>query len=375
MKTKHLIMAMAALAMAGCSQNEITEQNPDANPAIGFNVYTGTQTRGAEATTPTLQNDGFGILAYATGATAWAGSTETPNFMYNQEVTHSGSWSYTPVKYWPKNTTDKITFFGYAPYESAPDAGTDKGIVLSGNTDQSNPTITFTVKDAASDMIDLVTDESKKDQTSATASGTVAFNFKHILSRVKLVAKMNSALVTDYNIVIKSAKILGSTNHPATKFYKTAKYTTDLSAGTAGTWATGTATFTSDYDLAGVLNTGAVTIKDYSVTNGIKISSSDATNDIPLFKTDNYLFLIPVTSLGAEDIKLTIEYDIVSTDAGDSSKTVVSHETATVKFPAGTLVKGTAYKYTFNISMNEIVVTGEVDSNGWGNDTDGSLGA
>lgn len=368
-------MAMAALATAGCSQNEITEQSPDANPAIGFNVYTGTQTRGTEATNSTLQTDGFGILAYATGNTVWAGSTEAPNFMYNQEVTYSGGWSYTPVKYWPKNATDKITFFGYAPYESAPDAGTNKGIVLSAATDQGNPAITFTVKDAANDMIDLVTDESKKDQTSATASGTVAFNFKHILSRVKLVAKMNSALAADYNIVIKSAKILGSTSHAATKFYKTAKYTTDLSAGTNGAWAAGTTTFTSDYDLASVLNTTSVTIKDYSAANGIKISSGDATNEIPLFKTDNYLFLIPVTSLGASDIQLAIEYDIVSTDAGDSSKTVVSHENATVKFPAGTLVKGTAYKYTFNISMNEIVVTGEVDSNGWGTDTGGSLGA
>lgn len=27
---------MAALAMAGCSQNEVTDVNPDAHPVIGF---------------------------------------------------------------------------------------------------------------------------------------------------------------------------------------------------------------------------------------------------------------------------------------------------------------------------------------------------
>ena len=48
MRTKNLMMAMAALAMAGCSQNEVTDVNPDAHPVIGFDVYTGVQTKGAE---------------------------------------------------------------------------------------------------------------------------------------------------------------------------------------------------------------------------------------------------------------------------------------------------------------------------------------
>ena len=43
MRTKNLMLAMSALAIAGCSQNEITEISPDANPAVGFEVYTGVQ--------------------------------------------------------------------------------------------------------------------------------------------------------------------------------------------------------------------------------------------------------------------------------------------------------------------------------------------
>ena len=48
MKTKNLMMAIAAFAMAGCSQNEVTDVNPDTHPAVGFDVYTGVPTRGAD---------------------------------------------------------------------------------------------------------------------------------------------------------------------------------------------------------------------------------------------------------------------------------------------------------------------------------------
>ena len=58
------MMAMAALTIAGCSQNEVTEINPDADRTIGLDVYTGVQTRGTETTTSTLKeaDAGFGIL-------------------------------------------------------------------------------------------------------------------------------------------------------------------------------------------------------------------------------------------------------------------------------------------------------------------------
>ena len=38
MRTKHLLMAIATLLVAGCSQNEITEVRTGGNPAVGFGV-------------------------------------------------------------------------------------------------------------------------------------------------------------------------------------------------------------------------------------------------------------------------------------------------------------------------------------------------
>ena len=45
MEVKSLLMVMATLTIAGCSQNEMTEMNPDTNRTIGLDVYTEVQTR------------------------------------------------------------------------------------------------------------------------------------------------------------------------------------------------------------------------------------------------------------------------------------------------------------------------------------------
>ena len=50
MEVKSLLMVMATLTIAGCSQNEMTEMNPDTNRTIGLDVYTEVQTRGTETT-------------------------------------------------------------------------------------------------------------------------------------------------------------------------------------------------------------------------------------------------------------------------------------------------------------------------------------
>lgn len=360
-------MAVAALAIAGCSQNEVMEVSPDANPAVGFDVYTGAQTRIDDyvvADNTTIRTDGFGVLAYFTGTADWAGSTETPNFMYTQGVTYGGgNWSYTPVKYWPKNTTDKITFFAYAPYD--PTEGTRTGVYLSPKTAQGNPTVKSYYD------VDLVIDESQKDKTSA--SGTIAFKFKHIMSRVNLVAKAQTTLATGTSIVIKGVKVVGNSTHSGSKFYNTAVYTTNLATGD-GAWAAST-------DVAPTRDIMILDKKPTGITGydkeGIKIDASNTTTEVPLFQSGKYKFFIPVENFQKGDIKLKITYDIVTNDTSDATKAVASEATETVDLPAGILKKGTAYKLTFAIGLNPIVVSGEIDTNAdWpaaGGETAGDL--
>ena len=195
MGTKSLLMAMAALTIAGCSQNEVTEINPDADRTIGLDVYTGVQTRGTETTTSTLKeaDAGFGIFAYKTSKEGWDSekASTTPDFMYNEHATWtSGSWGYASLRFWPTND-DKITFFAYAPYESNPGEGTDQKIILSAQSDKEAPKITFEVKTSNNwkDMVDLVTDcrTTIKDLTSESNvgnKGTVQFKFSHVLTQI-----------------------------------------------------------------------------------------------------------------------------------------------------------------------------------------------
>ena len=233
MKTKNLMMAIAAFAMAGCSQNEVTDVNPDTHPAVGFDVYTGVPTRGAETTTATLKDNtkgNFGILAFYTGASNWeaAKATTQPNFMYNEKVhydTDGTSWAYDNIKYWPSNADHMITFFAYGPYEATPTTGTNKGIVLSGKTDKGIPFIDFTLKEAAklTEMVDWVGSD-QRDQKYSDNSVTVNFKFGHILSKVLFKVKLKNALSGNTKVFVRKLEILGTTNNGPSKFYTKAKY-------------------------------------------------------------------------------------------------------------------------------------------------------
>ena len=117
---------------------------------MGFSVFTGTQTKGTitdntESGTG-IKAKGFGVLAYYTGATDFASYTSpTPNFMWNQKVEYkSSAWSYTPLKYWPNTTDEKISFFAYAPYADTQNtASSSNGIELTAATASGYPKITF----------------------------------------------------------------------------------------------------------------------------------------------------------------------------------------------------------------------------------------
>lgn len=148
MKTINAMMlSLAALTIAGCSQNEVTEISPDAHPQVGFGVYTGVPTRGVDMTTESMKDDptdankygGFGIMAYFTGQDNFetVKTTVTPSFMHNQMVKFDGTnnvWTYSPVKYWPNRQNDKISFFAYAPYESDWQNGSKSGVITSAAT-------------------------------------------------------------------------------------------------------------------------------------------------------------------------------------------------------------------------------------------------
>ena len=138
---KLFLFAVAAAALVACSNEELS--TPDnalvsKEAPVNFDVYTQrSMTRGGVAGTNDNTNigtRGFGVFAYYTAGEVYDAKA-TPNFMYNQKVTCSGTitenqgaglgkWTYEPVKYWPNefgqnaqsDEVDYVTFFAYAPW-------------------------------------------------------------------------------------------------------------------------------------------------------------------------------------------------------------------------------------------------------------------
>ena len=161
---KVFLFAAAAAALAACSDEELSTQSQvlTSNEApVNFSVYTerGLTRGGGQAGDLTNENigaNGFGVFAYYTAGEQYDAKA-TPNFMYNQQITCTGTatagtlWSYEPVKYWPNeygdkaisDETDYLTFFAYAPWtEVEPTTGN----IVPKTSDQGSTTIAETAE-------------------------------------------------------------------------------------------------------------------------------------------------------------------------------------------------------------------------------------
>ena len=372
METKNLMMVMAALAMAGCSQNEVTEVNPDAHPVIGFDVYTGVQTRGAETNLDALkkENAGFGFLAYKTADT-WTNddATAVPDFLYNEHGTWTtgtpGSSGYINTRFWPTNE-DKISFFAYAPYEANPANGSSKGITLSAQTEEGAPTLDFALKtDDWKDMVDLVTDNRSDIQNQTAGSnagspGTVSFKFSHVLTKVAdIKVKPDQYLGNDIKIYVTNLKLVPGSSILQSK----AKY--QFSDGNWVDATDGASYFTGEQDLSSFLNKATDVSWCGYTTESVDVSNTAATS---LFPANEALYFIPVdngTGTGAKgDLKLKITYDIVTKVSNDAHvKSITEKE---VELPQYTFKKGTAHTYTLTIKLNTIGITVDETITPWG---------
>ena len=190
---------------------------PASNVAVGFGAYLNrTATRSGavgELTTSTtdadipkvsLENEGFGVMGYLTQDAVYD-PTCKPNFMYNQQVTwlaDPGVWEYTPVTYWPNNstdsgseTTDLLSFFAYAPWVDVTaatgkvaDGDDEKGIVaLTGNTAAGDPRVRYTASLKPYERVDFCWADPKTDlEKPASTDSKVSLTFNHALASLNL---------------------------------------------------------------------------------------------------------------------------------------------------------------------------------------------
>ncbi len=203
MKKFILLSVSVAAILASCSsESDSLRLSTDAQSAspIDFGTYfsNGAVTRagapGAINTTDALKaSDGFGVFAYYTQDKDYdaAGESQTPNWMYNQQVKwdRTSAWTYSPLKYWPNDngtadnngatgtTTSKVSFFAYAPFTGdettgkITDAGTSGITAFSANTAAGHPTVSYKLATDGK-QVDLLWGTAAEGKTYETVTGT-----------------------------------------------------------------------------------------------------------------------------------------------------------------------------------------------------------
>lgn len=410
MKRFLLTAAIAVATLSSCSKSEVITSNLD-NQAIGFGVYTGTTTKGTETTSTSIKDAvGFGVYGYyqatpnGTTVDNFA-SGDTPNFMFNEQITHNGTnWTYSPVKYWSNNLYDQYSFFAYAPYNST------SALIT---TSPTYPALTYTIgatPDAMTDLVvDMIYNVSYKGSTGTPTTGsltttdtTVDFEMKHILTRANFTACLaddiigTDALLADVSgtdnatttrVFITDMKLLGQDNaalydqsgavKKSLRLYSTATYIAKTDGTDAGDWNFTNATKQSaNYDLFKTgfanLNDAIINVYDknfdkrkaYNVNKVVEVDSQVSTQPNSLFATGEYLFLIPPVNNGeAKDtytnsVYAYLQYDVVTPDANLDLGYSLTTNYAIVELTG--LKEATAYNYLFEIGLSSVKVSATV---------------
>ena len=380
MKTKSLfLLTITMLALAACSENEITEQNPEVNKPIGFDTYASVQTRGQETDIEFIKQHGLGVMAYkTTGDYSTTGAKE--EFMKTQRVTWdktNSKWEYSPVKFWPAGTDEKVSFFAYAPYT---DGGPTYNTTLTSADASNNPKVNLTLQTFQYYLHDLVV-SNPDDATNGTmnmSSGTVNFKFQHPLTRVAMEAKTGTDISksTDTKVFITGVSLIHNNilNSKGTLDMKTLTWADNKTDYIKSPYVL--QAFSDTTPDCGCLN---LTKADFAGYKELSLDiSAGGTNTTSLFiksvGKDFYLFLLPVNNgtgtANAGDVKIKIAYDIVNwTSATTHIKSSVEKE---VSLPAGVFKKGAAHRFIFTIGLNAITFNVDTDAS-WGAETDNSI--
>lgn len=224
-----------------------------------------------------------GVIGGAAGA--WSTGGWTPNFMYNQGVTYASStYTYTPIKYWPNNEENTITFWAYCPHNAAgltlrESAG---GSAYANTATTGIPYLDYTTV-TGNALVDLMSsdfDASVKDLSKPSLETPVHLLFRHLLSRIVFHFVKIDDESDDYDVRLTEVSIRG--------VYQTAGHPGDPS----GSWS-------------GHSNNGNITV--YADATPL---TTDDNPEVPTAGTDLAVMPIPQILTGTS-AKIYISYVVI----------------------------------------------------------------
>ena len=182
MKGAYILIPLLCTLCAGCDSKD---ESLMSTREIGFSTTVASSeaepgTR-AEATTDNLTE--MGVFAYFTGTGNFSNGSSTPNHLYNQSVKKTGGvWTYSPVRYWPANANEKVSFFAYAPHTAAVSGNANDKIRITKPTAFNAPGRPVISYSAPKGELDLLLSTGVTDCTNT--HGPVQFTMKHAMTKV-----------------------------------------------------------------------------------------------------------------------------------------------------------------------------------------------
>lgn len=215
---RYLVTIIGMICLLACSSEDTTrtaEVGSQMRPIAFGDAYTAQPTRSSavySAEQGIGADQSIGVYAYLHDNSTWAADEAyntanpeapqrlIPNFMWNQKATcleKGGNFNYSPLKYWPNELDDKVSFMAYFPYTNTENTGLTP---LLANNETGLPTFRFTVKETADEQVDFLLSElladlpngtsavstsSADDRSELTVTDRVRFLFHHMTSKVE----------------------------------------------------------------------------------------------------------------------------------------------------------------------------------------------
>ena len=264
---------LISLIFAACTS---TIDDPQLSRPIAFTTYTSQPVTRADSALLAVNTipwgKSIGVYAYYHDNCTWeTDATKAVNFMCNQQATNNGlnqPFSYNPLKYWPNEETDKLSFIAYYPYSTGSTADVTNigitpnwrllpaGTFYDPDAGSKLPQFRFQVQENVKQQVDFMVSDllpSLPNGTSAvspssadsrddlTVTDRVHFIFRHALSKIEFRVIVDDDVRKD--LAYFTLKGISLTN-----IYDEARltmtYTSPVAPATEGT----TALTWSDYD-------------------------------------------------------------------------------------------------------------------------------
>ncbi len=149
-------------------------------------------------------NTYLGVIGYLCENGTWTGE-ETPYF-YNTQLNTDGTYySDNDIEYWMERPST-MRFFAYFPYEvQSDDGGTPEKVSLTGITAEGLPYLIYTMPLEVTGHVDLL---GAKTDTLNTPGEDVPLNFNHLLSKIKVYAKIDASTPNTISLIVDTLRIL-----------------------------------------------------------------------------------------------------------------------------------------------------------------------